>query len=389
MGLGLEGLSDSVGEYLGNIAAPAAEFAVEDIGKGLRDGAPFPGLIGPVIAVEVGRRACKRYADNASAFDAASSAQFENLCRPYLDDIGYGTPPSIKVPFRGGQCYTSYNYTYTFRDPNTGELQDSNQTVSGRILGLVEVFNSNGFTKSGGIRRQQTPGGAIDNILLGSTFNTLPLDQSISNIQRVDGLPDNCGSPAPVVTDPKPPATPLPPGPSPFNPAPGIDIDIDVDIDIDPITGPRIVFDIGDGPVTIDPFPDGGGGDDGGDDGGAPVSGLPPGDIGSPGTPEPTDETGKASGCAPPNSVLVGVKVNIVATPQFASEYDPLVKRGACYVYMGTSSNLALEPAGVALRSGQMFFAPLDNLTCWEVNANTGYVLQVIPYYRALEPQEV
>jgi hypothetical protein len=41
------------------------------------------------------------------------------------------------------------------------------------------------------------------------------------------------------------------------------------------------------------------------------------------------------------------------------------------------------------LRNGQMLFAPLDNLTCWEVRANVNFLLRVTPYYRALESQEV
>lgn len=387
MGLDLTGISDGVGEFVADVFTGAGPLAVTETAKVLRDGVPIPGYIGPIIGVEIGRRACKRYADNAEVFPSDTAVQFENLCRPYLEDIGYGTAPSVDLPFRGGQCYGNYSYIYTFRNPNTGELQDSPQTVSGRIVGLFERVNSNGVTKTGGIERQLSPGAPIDQISLGTTNIGAPLDQSIRNIQRTDGGLDNCGNPPPVVTQPGPDPVPLPPGPTPFNPEPGIDIDIDVDIDIDPVIGPRITFDIGDGPVVIDPFPEGGGGGD--DSGGAPGSGLPPGDIGSPSAPEDTEATGKASGCAPPNSVLVGVKVNIVSEPPYKSEYDPAVRRGACYVYMGTVGNLALEPAGVALRSGQMFFAPLDNLTCWEVDANSGYVLQVIPYYRALEPEEV
>lgn len=390
MGLGLEGISSSVGEFAADLFEGAGPYAATETGKFLRDGIPpIPGYIIPIVGVEVGRRACKRYADNADVFDSGSAAQFENLCRPYLDDIGYGSPPSIRRPFTGGQCEVDYYLIYAWKPVNTdgslgAEVQQPSVTIPGPIRGLE------GRGAAGARQIVVTYGAGQEAILRQSSaqqgdFQEVRIVQAV----RLDGQPDSCGNPPPEVTNPGPDPSPLPPGPTPFNPGPGIDIDIDVDIDIDPVLGPRIVFDIGDGPVTIDPFPDGDGEDGGDDDGGSPVSGLPPGDIGSPGTPEPTGEDGKASGCAPANSVLVGVKVNILTAPPFASEYDPLVRRGACYVYMGTSSNLALEPAGVALRSGQMFFAPLDNLTCWEVNANSGYVLQVIPYYRALEAQEV
>lgn len=181
----------------------------------------------------------------------------------------------------------------------------------------------------------------------------------------------------------RPPVPPPSPGPrvEPFNPRPEIDIDIDVDIQNDG----DIVFDIGFGPVVISPFPPvpSGGGET------PPGSGYDPGDLGEPGDSEDTGEDGEASGCAPANSVLVGVKIDILPPFPKVNQYDDQVWRGVAYVYMGIPGLLALQPEGVAVRSGQLILAPVDYLTCWEVRANTGYNLSVTPYYREKEPQEV
>lgn len=386
MALGLTGVTQGVAGYVDDLLSASGPRALEETGKVLRDGVPIPGYIIPAVGVEIGRRACRRYADNSGAFDPASAANFELLCRPYLDDVGYGQPPSIELPFRGGQCCgATYQYVYTFRNPNTGQLQDSVQTATNvQILGLFERSNQPAQpTKSGGVRVRACNTGEIQDIPLGTTFESAPLDQSISGLTRIDGGPDNCGNVPPVVVDPVPPPVPDPPGPRPFNPSPNIDIDIDVDVVIAPVVGPVIVFDIGVGPVTINPF---GGGGDG--DGGGGSGGPPPGDVGEPSAPEDTGDDGTAAGCAPEGSVLAGVKINILEPLPQVSQYDEQVWRGACYVYMGVPGNLALHPEGVALRDGQFFLPQVENLTCYEVRANTGFNLRVTPYYRALESDE-
>ena len=385
MGLGLDGISNGVADYVNGLFDKSPGGLPSAVGQALKSPPQIPGAVVPLIGVEIGRRACRRYADNAELFDQDTAANFEVVCRPYLDDIGYGEPPTVKLPFRGGQCCgVTYNYTYSFRNPNTGTIQDSQQSFTDRqLVGLFERSNQPAQpTKSGGPRFRRCSDGAIIDVPLGTTFESLDLEQSISNIVRADGLPDNCGNVPPVVTDPVPPPLPDPPGPQPFNPDPSIDIDLDVDVVIAPVIGPVIVFDIGVGPVTINPF---GGGDD---DGGGPGGGSPgPGDVGSPAAPSDTGEDGVASGCAPEGSVIAGVKVNILAPLPEVSEFDPLVRRGVCYVYFGVPGNLALDPSGVALRDGQFCIPPVDNLTCYEVRANFGYNLRVTPYYRALEQE--
>jgi len=381
----------------GDIAAEAGKTArnilsipagvIGDAYAGYIKDPPLEGLI-PNVGVGVARQACRRYADNPDGLPGAVAAGFERVCRPYLDDIGYGQAPTLEKPFEGGQCQAVYVVAYT--GSQNGEVQVSGtiaalgpiQGIRGRITetgARVVELNCRGVNLGSDTCIGVANSGQGWYLLAGIGSSGPQPTASITSITPCAA--DNCGNPPPVFTKPKPPTTPGPVS-EPYAPGPGVNIDIDLTI------GPtgNITFNIGTGPITIDPF---GGGDEGGDGGGSPVSGLPPGDIGSPGAPAETGEGGAASGCAPANSVLVGIKINILVSPEYGSEYDPLVRRGVCYAYMGTSTNLALEPSGVALRSGQMLFAPLDNLTCWEVRANTGYVLQVIPYYRALEAEEV
>lgn len=386
MALTPQDIAQKAGEEARNILGAVPGLAADGAANYIKIGTP-PSLI-PNVGLAVARQACRRYADNPGGVPGAAAAGFERVCRPYLDNIGYGSGPLLDQPFTGGQCPVAYNVTFnaTGASGACNPIQFGTSTTSAGIGPIsISRFHDTAISgQSGGL----CPGFTYNVVRLTNAAGTTTLVgqgrgirlNSIS-VSRVDGQPDSCGDRPIIIVPPAPPAVPGPVR-EPFKPTPDTNINIDVTI------GPTgdVNFNIGTGPITIDPF---GGGGSGGGGGGAPGSGLPPGDIGQPGAEEPTGEDGVASGCAPPNSVLVGVKVNIVSAPLFASQYDPLVRRGACYVYMGTSGNLALEPAGVAVRSGQMFYAYPDNLTCWEVRANTGYVLQVIPYYRALEPQEV
>lgn len=386
MALTPQDIANAAGQTARNILAAAPGLAADAAALYVKEGTP-PSII-PNVGVALARQACRRYADNPGGVPGSVAAGFERVCRPYLDDIGYGEGPELQKPFEGGQC--------------DGDCYQITVTNAG---GSVETIQARG--PIGGVRGVTIPGGGRLEIFARSEVNftnsttCLPLgapawrfgglggtawnadsNPRIVSIARTDGAPgDSCGNPPPVIVVPVPPPTPGP-RTEPYNPSPDIDIDIDVEI------GPQgdITFDIGVGPIVIDPF---GGGDDGGGGPDQPGSGYPPGDVGSPAAPADTGEDGVAAGCAPPNSVLVGVKVNILEPLPDVSVYDPLVRRGVCYVYMGVPGNLALEPSGVALRDGQFCLAPVDYLTCWEVRANVGYQLRVTPYYRALEPEEV
>lgn len=381
-------IAQRAGEEAQNILGALPGLARDGAAQYVKIGTP-PSLI-PNVGLGIARQACRRYADNPGGVPGGVAAAFEGVCRPYLDDIGYGAPPAIELPFRGGQCLgVFYDANFLFTADNGSSQNFGFDFPGGGLIGVYIGPQQPNLLFPIGVQRLLN--GSVNTLVFGSVADTGAANPRISNIRRQDGQPDNCGNPPPVVTQPGTPGTPPPTGPEPFSPGPGVDVDIDVTI------GPTgdITFNIGGPNITIDPFGGGGGEGSGGDNPGidqpgtAPSSGLPPGDIGQPSPPADTGEDGVAAGCAPPNSVLVGVKVNILEPFPKASEYDPLVRRGVCYVYMGTPSNLALVPEGVALRNGQMLFAPLDNLTCYEVRANVGYQLRVTPYYRALEPQEV
>lgn len=368
--------------YLGAAAGPLAAESAERI----RDYVPGQSI--PQLGIGVARQACRRYGDNPGGVSGVAAGGLERMCRPYLDDIGYGSGPVLAKPFEGGQC-ENIRYVFTFQGTlsnppyNTGDVS----TIMRGPLRIDRGLNPGDVCSDGSAYKRWTLRGYQGDAVglwagCGAGFSVVsvvPIDTEV---------PGGCGGPPPEIQPPVPPPTP---GPTrePFSPGPGINVDIDLTI------GPtgEITFNIGTGPIIINPF--GGGGGGGGDDPGidqpgtAPSSGLPPGDIGQPAAPVDTGPTGKASGCAPPNSVLVGVKVVILPPLPKVSQFDVEVWRGACYVYMGTLGHMALNPEGVALRSGQMLFAPLDNLTCWEVNANMNFILRVTPYYRALELETI
>lgn len=386
MALTPQDIAQGAGEAARNVLGAVPGIAADGAAMYVKEGTP-PSLI-PNVGVGLARQACRRYADNPGGVPGRVAAGFERVCRPYLDDIGYGVGPSIAKPFEGGQCDAPYIVTVQrFNDDGTPGGSPTPRRTRGPIVGVRRVALDNGnppnyslqIGSSGPLEPTGNCGSVANQGFAWRTFGS-GVGQSLRIISVTPCGDNSCGSPPPVVVGPVPPAVP---GPrvEPYNPSPDIDIDIDLEI------GPQgdITFDIGVGPITIDPF--GGGGGDGGPD--QPGSGYPPGDVGSPSAPSETGEDGTASGCAPPNSVLVGLKVNILEPVPDVSLYDPLVRRGVCYVYMGVPGNLALEPSGVALRDGQFCLAPVDYLTCWEVRANTGYLLRVIPYYRALEPEEV
>lgn len=388
MALTPQDIAQRAGEEAKNILGAVPGLAREGAALYVKEGTPSGPI--PNIGVALARQACRRYADNPGGVPGGVAAAFEGVCRPYLDDIGYGQGPAIALPFRDGQCYgVNYGFDFTFTN-NQGARQTLAQQTTGRLIGAYAVDIDGQDSWQFGFERQAVEGGPVVRVVQGTTFGRGNPNPVITGVTALDAGAGSCGNPSPVVRPPVPPPTP---GPTrePFSPSPGTDIDIDVTI------GPTggITFNIGGPSITIDPF-GGGGGDGGGSDnpgidqpGTAPSSGLPPGDIGQPAAPVVTGPSGVASGCAPPNSVLVGIKVNILEPLPPVNQYDPAVYRGVCYAYMGTLGNLALNPEGVALRNGQMLFAPLDNLTCWEVRANVSFLLRVTPYYRALEAQEV
>lgn len=350
------------------------------------------------IGQEVGRAYCRAYGAAPGSVNGDRVSRVEKACRPYLDSIGAPQGPTIKVPFVGGQCSgVTYQVQYGATATASG-CDGSNPNVRTRPfgnvstprvgpIGSIELIPANPTNCGFGNYdlRVRRPNGTLlfgsDNVFSpGVSGNArMTLDSFTPAVVRVDGLPDDCGSLPPVVTDPPSFPNPTPP-PFRFNPDPDIDIEIDVDI----LPDAQITFNIGGGPITIDPFADG----DGGGDGGGGGSGPPPGDVGEPGTPGDTGDGGDADGEAPPGEVLTGLKINFLTPPVGGNEYAPGIYRGVCYVYMGTADGVDHDPAGAMLRDGQFIFAEKDNLTNWFVSANPGYNLRVTPYYRPVEGEE-
>lgn len=337
------------------------------------------------------RQYCRRYADDPGKYSGAAKVLAENACRPYLDDIGYGSPGSIKNPFAGGQCDgLLYRPSGTFVatcNPNIGQVRTWN--CAGNIVGPVNgiVLVGRGYHVSHGaglVERCVGPNGntvtdkdVVPAIACGQFVSTVSVGNSVViTASNPQGHSDGCGSPPPDIVDPVPPVSPGPPRER-FNPGPDIDIDIGVEINPDG----TIDIDFGTGPITIDPF-----GDDGGGGGGG--TGPGPGDVGDPGSPVETGLEGDADGEAPPGTVLTGLRIDFVTPPVGGNEYKAGIYRGVCYVYMGTSDGVDHDPAGAMLRDGQFIFAEKDNLTHWFVSANRGYNLRVTPYYRPVAVED-
>lgn len=294
------------------------------------------------IQQQIARQACRQYADDPAQFPGRAAVLVENACRPYLDDIGYGSPPRIELPFRGGQCCDA-TYAVSFSGLNTAQEPVSGTTnISGKILGSYERSNQPSQpTKTAGVRRELCSG-QVDEIGLITVFESQDTGFEITGVVRIDGLPDDCGNVPPELEDPIPPPTPSPTV-EPFQPEPGIDIDIGVEINPDG----TINVNIGTGPIQIDPF--GGGDGGGGDGGGATPTQNPKGgpeNLGDPieGGPGTGNDDGDVDFGAPPDGrVWVGVLLEV--TGDGGAAKLPNSVAGA-EVYPTVSGNLTLKYAG-------------------------------------------
>jgi len=378
------------GGILDRVAAEVPSFFRDGIdqlvvgeGEYIRSGEP-QGTVGK-IGQAVARSYCRQYGADPGAAKFGNAARIENACRPYLEDIDSGKGAEIESPLEGGQCSgVPYGARYTFKDnansaginytPGFGQFLPGSTTLYGPVSygGAVQVspnfwrFEVSGFNLDG-------------------TPVTRALNQGGSEVQQflriIEGLSferltagDECGNFPPVVRQPRPIADPTSP-PFRFFPGPGLGIDVDVDIQPDG----TINIGIGGPTINVDLFPDGEGA------GGGGSAGPPPGDIGDAGGSSDTGAGGESDGEAPPGEILVGIKVDVLASPPSARQFAPGIFRGACYIYMGVTGSLDQDYGGSMLKSGQFFFAEKDNLTAWLVSANSGYNFRVTPYYREVQ----
>lgn len=266
------------------IAAVAAVEAAEVLRAGgevalgggaqyIRDGQP----IGVVAQVghELARLACRRYGNNPSQYPADTALNYEKACRPYLDDIGEGSGPTIGKPYEGGNC-PGVNYIATWeqrRFVSGSGYQWISQGPSQTLPGPVSV--------TAGADNGSLPCGQGENYAqwqVAGVNNTNPTSLVAGCIDGGKGwrnlvLTPQGGTcpnpnPPPEVTDPKPPGFTLPPI-VPIIISPEVNIDADVQVNVDG----TVDIDIGTGPITIDPF---GGDGDGGSQGGGGPDDSPP-----------------------------------------------------------------------------------------------------------------
>jgi len=363
------GILDRVVQELPNFFRDGVDQLVTGEGEYIRAGEPrgTVGKIGQAIA----RSYCRQYGADPGAAKFGNAARIENACRPYLDDQDPDKGAKIRVPFPGGQCTGLYFLTYSYQTINTNGTLTTPPTVrtssvAGPLSNLrgagAPAFQSIVVTSGDVLARQLRGGNCPQGCYANITF--------VSAV-RQNGLPDNCGDQPPIVTQPGPIVDPSPP-PFVFNPSGDINVNVDATVNVNG----TINVGIGGPTVNVDPFPP-----DGGGDGGGPT-GPAPGDIGSAGGSADTGVGGEAEGEAPAGEVLVGIKVDILASPPRARQYAPGVFRGAGYFYMGVTGNLDQDYGGAMLKSGQFFFTEKDNLTHWSVSANNGYNFRVTPYYR-------
>lgn len=356
---------------LGALPGLAADAAAQYVKQGTPSG-----LI-PNVGVALARQACRRHAQQPNLAPDAVSAGLERVCRPYLDDIGYGAGPSLNLPFRDGQCFGGlyrFNFTYnTDQGPRNSIVVES----AGRLLGTYIGATQPNQLRPIGFERQQQPGGQVERINMASVNASTTPASRLENVVNIGG-PSGCGNPPTDYTEPT-----TPPGPviniEPIIIVPFVDIDAGVEINIDG----TIDITVDGVEINIDPFGDrneggGGGGVDGGD--------LVPGG-GAPGPSADATNGGAAGGDAPPGQELVGVRVEVLEAPIGFNQYSnnpAVVYRGIGYTRMGYPNNLALDVAGSAVISPQFFIAPVRGLTSWEHRANLGFINRCTPFYREL-----
>jgi len=149
-------------------------------------------------------------------------------------------PSAPPPPFQGGQCEELYLVSWFRNGTFNGNPNNSSGTTNpllGPIAGISTVFPSNGGIQ--GILSYN--GGTIQVGSAGGPPNAWSQDSTITitNVQRVDGLPDDCGDP------PSPPAPP--PGPIPTLP------DSPTIPDGGPGGGGGFIFRPTVGPITVGP----------------------------------------------------------------------------------------------------------------------------------------
>jgi hypothetical protein len=347
----------------------------------IRDGAAGSAYNG--LGVEAVRGVCRAWGSGKHPLGGIPAVDnfYGSLCKPYLESInawpGDGT---LTFPtFSGGQCSTVYSSyaSGTTTSSNTGATTPFNDALGMQGPVLEWFYFLDGTSLKRRYRDSNFPNGTTS--VVRNNVASFNISQTIV---RNDGQPDNCGD-LPVDYS-NAPGEPIDPGADePVNiPGPYGDFDINVSFgdDGDIILCPPNNVDV---PCVSIPGPSEPKGPQN------PINPGPhsPNDQGEPGTPQLTGDGGAASGEAPEDSILVGVRVELVnaqspARPDVTT--NGTFYRGALYCYLGSDNGLDLQPEGAIVKFPQFFYAP-EVSTKWNVIANLGYSLRVIPYFRRVD----
>ena len=355
---------------------------IQDPGGWVSGRIPGPSAPGTLPAT---RAACRRWARGAGPQGPIADMTYRPFCEEYLDDIGeLPSGGEFKPPFPGGQCPVQYrvktNNLVTFEDDSTTTLTSGEYIVTGPISGLgsyppggacgSDTRNAAGFKANGNVVITGCTGGAKSIKAVGFAL-----------LQRVDGLPDNCGDtedgyePTAYLPDDGGGSEPIsPPGFPPFT----IDIGPDGDIIVN--------FPNFDGPGRgvddpfIPPDPE--------DYGPQPEPPPAPGDNGEPDAPSESEPGGDVGYCKA-DEVLKGVSVELTQVsprarvtflggePHYSYAYS---------VFMGGEGGLERDNESAFARLEAFYHAP-ENANCFKVAFKNGFKGKVIPYWKPVEEE--
>jgi len=363
---------------------------LQGVSDWLRDDLPpaSPGIA--KWAQETGRRACRKYArQRGNVPFLTNDPTWDGMCSGYWGAINEGPTSggSYQSPFTGGQCAAHYlifaNRNLTIAGPNNTRICDTDNNIiittpAGQIGPIRGIVTRNQPAIPGTGMEDVEQGvllhGNNQETILGNRFYgcNLPF-YTITNVQRVDGGPDNCGNPS---SQYRPPTFPpnLPALPNPTNPAPGFGNNWEVNL----LPDGQINICIG-GECSGGTPPDGGGGPDSG--------GGPGEEDGDPQETDPNDPNNpnEVSGCAEDGNVLTGVQIDIIQEPPNYQGLGNIYYR-SCWVWMGPSSGLLdMVSDGKAIESGQFVIPDSPDCVCYKVRANPGFRVSVQAYSRPKE----
>jgi hypothetical protein len=311
-------------------------------------------------------------------------------------------PPPIPPPFNGGQCDgIPYEVFYTYVANSTPGCTNGDQNfgpfsriVNGPVGGLSFGSGQDGACDEASfdsitLTHGETQG-STSTQLASRGLNEIKSGQ-ITNIVRVDGLPDDCGDP--------PPPPPPPPSPQPINftyvnnEGDNVNVSGDVNIGIPILIAPftlvaPVSVDAGginfDGSVTLAPdfdvtlspsFGDDGGGGGGGGGADEPTEPTEPDDE------DPDDEDpDEPTECeeTPLKGLLVGLNFSSDMRPtevrQDGSLSSLAVPRAAILYFIAKAGNRSVYMPGIDLKSRSQYVpVPYNTIvTCWRIHTEPG-----------------